>query len=102
MTIRRPFLLSLILVLMLWVATPVVARLADSVGLIGVDPESGYGWELSLLLGTTMLYIIYLPAGLLVGLVMLFIRRSIGAGILAGTGLGAVAGFLTCLAILEG
>ena len=91
--------LSLLLVSLLWVSTPIVVGIVES---ITADPRSGYGGELGMVIWTGLLYVVYLPTGLLAGLVLLFIKRSTGAGILAGTGLGAVAGFLTCLAILEG
>ena len=95
------FWVTLLLVALLWVGTPLVVRLADAVGLTGVDLAENSDW--SLILGAGILYAIYLPAGLLVGLVLLFLSRRTGnkrtaAGILAGTALGAMAGFLTCLA----
>ena len=100
--LRLPgFWIALVLVSLLWIGTPIGLGIAASLGLLEADPESGYGWELGFVILAVFLYVIYLPAGLLAGLVLLFIKRAVGAGILVGTALGAVAGFLTCLAIVD-
>ena len=93
--------MTVLLVGLLWLGTPVLVAIVDSLGLFGrQDPESGAMQVNGVLLATFLLYAIYVFVGAIAGLTLLFINRRIGAGILAGTGLGAVAGFLTCLAIL--
>ena len=91
--IRTSFAITLFLVTLLWVITPILMWMRP------YDPESGYGREFSPVLGSGMYFVLYAFIGLIVGLVMLRAYKPIGVGILAGTGLGLLIGFTTCFAI---
>ena len=94
--IRRSFATTLLLVLLLWIGTPIVIGIWASVT---ADPSSGYGPDFSVLTVGGLLLILYAVVGFIVGLAMLGSNKPVGSGILTGTGLGLLIGFITCFAV---
>ena len=103
------FIRTMFTVVLLWLGTPalvaITLSIAEFLGLFGrQDPESGAmpvnNFLLGTLLGTLLLYAVYFFVGVIAGLIMLFTNKRIGAGVLAGTGLGSLSGSLTCLALV--
>ena len=95
--IRPPgFRTTLLIVVMLWVGTPIVIGIVESIRL---EPGATYGPDFSVYVGTAQTYALYGLVGAIAGFVVLSKHRPIGTGILAGTGIGLLLGFITCLSV---
>ena len=88
--------ITVLAVVALWLATAVLIAVVQ---FVAVDPSSSYGPDFGIVVVTGLTYIFYCFFGIVIGLVTLIFNKSIGGGILAGTGLGVVAGFVACLAL---
>ena len=84
------------IVALLWIGTPFVVAIPVW---ITANPRAELGPGAGVIIGTGVTYFFYIFAGVIAGLIMLFINRPVGAGLFAGTGLGALAGFVTCQAV---
>jgi len=85
--------MTLLIVVLLWVGTPVVVGIWQS---ITVDPRATYGPDFGVFVISGSLYGLYGIVGALAGLILLFKSKSTGAGLLTGTAVGLILGFLTC------
>ena len=90
--------MTLLIVVLLWVGTPIVVGIVQS---ITVDPRATYGPDFGVYVISGSLYGLYGVVGVVAGFVMLFTRKPMGAGLLAGTAVGLMLGFLTCGAVAE-
>ena len=80
-----------------WVATPIVLAIYFTAR--PKSPDTAYSsFEFTVQVGSGLLFIYGFPVFALAGLIALIFHRQLGAGILAGTGVGLAAGFVTCLA----
>ncbi len=90
--------MTLLIVVLLWVCTPMVVGIVESAT---TDPRDAYGPDFGVLVGSGLLYVLYGIVGAVAGFIMLIKRKPMGAGLLAGTAVGLIFGFLTCNAIAE-
>ena len=94
--ISKSFAITLSLVVMLWVGTPVVVGIVE---LITEDPRSGYGPDFGVYVVAGLLYGLYAVVGTFAVSITLSRNRPIGTGLLAGTGIGLLLGFITCFSV---
>ena len=64
------------------------------------NPASGYDVGFGVIVSIAALSFLYPVFGVIIGLVTLIFSRPIGAGILAGTGIGTVIGAAACFAAI--
>lgn len=89
---------TLLLVVLLWVGTAVVLGIA--LPIIEPNPGGTYGPEFGVTVVTFQFYLAYGLIGTIAGLIMLIKWKPMGAGLLAGTAVGLILGFLTCNVIV--
>lgn len=94
--IRAPdFGKTLLLVVLLWTGTPIIAGVYVSATYDATNPYSALGVGLLSL----VFDFFYILGGTIAGLAILRKNRPFGSGLLAGTGIGVLTGFATCVIV---